>query len=202
VTEPPAIDNLDRIVDQWAKEMPELDTRPMAAIGRLLRTSRIVERQVESELARFGLNHSEFNVLCALRRAGHPYQLSPADLSRSLLLSSGGLTKRIDRLEHAGLVIRSPDPEDGRGLLVSLTEAGNEKLEVAIVAQVGTEERALAALGPGQRDQLAALLKALLLSYGDRGQARLGRAYRLERRMPATGQAAKGDASPPVSPGS
>jgi DNA-binding MarR family transcriptional regulator len=175
-------DNLDRIVAQWAEEKPELDTRSMATVGRLLRTSRIVEREVERELARFGLNQSEFNVLAALRRSGEPYQLSPAELSSMLLLTSGGLTKRIDRLTQAGFVMRAPDPEDGRGLLVGLTTMGNEILEVSLEAHVRNEERALAALDLEQRNQLDALLRTLLLAYGDRGQDHVGRAFRRERR--------------------
>jgi DNA-binding MarR family transcriptional regulator len=177
-------DNLDRIVAQWAREMPELDTRSMATIGRILRVSRFLEREVDRELARFGLNQSEFNVLAALRRAGEPYQLAPAELSRTLMLSSGGLTKRVDRLQHAGLVHRSPDPEDGRGLLVGLTTAGNEMLIVSLTAHLQNEERALAPLSQEQQEQLAGLLRVLLLAYGDGNQNHRGRAYRRERRIP------------------
>jgi DNA-binding MarR family transcriptional regulator len=185
MTDPEVGDNLDRIVAQWAEEKPELDTRSMATVGRLLRTSRIVEREVERELARFGLNQSEFNVLAALRRSGQPYQLSPAELSSMLLLSSGGLTKRVDRLHRAGFVMRAPDPEDGRGLLVGLTTVGNEILEVSLDAHIKNEERALAALDLDQRDALDKLLRTLLVAYGDRGQAHLGRAFRRERRKSA-----------------
>jgi len=187
MTDPEGGDNLDRIVAQWAEEKPELDTRSMATVGRLLRTSRIVEREVERELARFGLNQSEFNVLAALRRSGEPYQLSPAELSSMLLLTSGGLTKRIDRLTQAGFVMRAPDPEDGRGLLVGLTTIGNEILEVSLEAHVRNEEQALAALDLDQRTQLDALLRTLLLAYGDRGQGHVGRAFRRERRRLAGG---------------
>jgi DNA-binding MarR family transcriptional regulator len=178
-------DNLDRIVAQWAAEKPELNTSSMATVGRLLRAGRIVEREVERELARFGLNQSEFNVLAALRRSGEPYQLSPAELSSMLLLSSGGLTKRIDRLHQAGFVMRAPDPEDGRGLLVGLTTVGNEILEVSLAAHVKNEERALAALDLDQRAELDKILRTLLLAYGDGGYAHVGRAFRRERRKRA-----------------
>lgn len=179
-------DIVDRIVAQWAKERPDLDTRAMATIGRLQRVARYVDREVERELARFGLNLNEFNVLAALRRSGEPYQLSPAELSRTLLLTSGGMTKRIESLRRAGLVTRVPDPEDGRGLLVGLTEEGNATLGQALEAHVQNEERALAALDPDERDQLASLLRTLLISYGDDTHGHRDRTYRLERRRAPT----------------
>ncbi|MGH3428853.1 MAG: MarR family winged helix-turn-helix transcriptional regulator [Mycobacteriales bacterium] len=175
-------DIVDRIVEQWAGERPDLDTRAMATIGRVQRVARYLDREIERELARFGVNLNEFNVLAALRRSGAPYQLAPAELSRMLLLTSGGLTKRIDRLHHAGLVTRVPDPEDGRGLLVGLTERGNGLLTEAMTAHIQNENKALAALTPEESDQLAALLRTLLLSYGDGSQHHRDRNYRLERR--------------------
>jgi DNA-binding MarR family transcriptional regulator len=182
MADPGARDIVDRIVEQWARERPELDTRAMATVGRLQRVARYLDREVERELARFGVNLNEFNVLAALRRSGAPYQLAPAELSRTLLLTSGGLTKRIDRLHRAGLVMRTPDPEDGRGLLVGLTERGNELLTEALNAHVRNEDRALGALTSDERDRLACLLRTLLLSYGDRAQHHRDRNYRLERR--------------------
>lgn len=180
--DPNARDIVDRIVEQWAREQPTLDTRAIATIGRLQRVARYIDRQVERELARFGVNLNEFNVLAALRRSGAPYELAPAELSRTLLLTSGGLTKRVDRLHRAGLVKRTPDPEDGRGLLVSLTERGNETLNQAMTAHIRNEDKALAALTPEEGDQLAGLLRTLLLSYGDGAQHHRDRNYRLERR--------------------
>ena len=180
-------DNVDRIVAQWARELPDLDTRPMATIGRLQRVTRFVDREVERELARYGLNLNEFNVLAALRRAGKPYVLSPAELSRTLLLTSGGLTKRIESLRRAGFVSRVPDPEDGRGLLVGLTTEGADVLSEAMSAHIQNEDRALAALTEEQRDQLTSLLRTLLLSYGDGTRGHRDRAYRLERRKTEAG---------------
>jgi DNA-binding MarR family transcriptional regulator len=184
-----ARDIVDRIVEQWARERPELDTRAMATIGRLQRVARYLDREIERELARFGVNLNEFNVLAALRRAGAPYQLSPAELSRTLLLTSGGLTKRIDRLHRVGLVTRVPDPEDGRGLLVGLTEPGNRMLTEAMTAHIQNENKALAALTHEEGDQLAALLRTLLLSYGDGVQHHRDRNYRLERRRSESARA-------------
>lgn len=177
-----ARDIVDRIIEQWARERPELDTRAMATVGRLQRVARYLDREVERELARFGVNLNEFNVLAALRRSGAPYQLAPAELSRTLLLTSGGLTKRIDRLHRAGLVTRTPDPEDGRGLLVGLTERGNDLLTEALAAHLKNETRALAALTSEECDRLGGLLRTLLLSYGDGMQQHRDRTYRLERR--------------------
>src|SRR5262245_37174792 len=117
-------DHMDRIAADWARELPELDTRAVAVIGRLQRASRLLEREIDKELAGFGLTVAEFNALCALRRAGPPYRLSPKRLSEALLYSSGGLTKLLERLEARGMITRDADPNDGRGVLVSLTPDG------------------------------------------------------------------------------
>src|SRR5712691_10825370 len=117
-------DHVDWIIEAWAQEMQGADTSAMAVVGRLLRASRHLEREIERQLALFDLNITEFNILAALRRAGAPYRLAPVDLSRSLLLTSGGLTKRVDRLELEGLIERSPDLGDRRSVLVGLTPAG------------------------------------------------------------------------------
>lgn len=176
-------DVLDRIVQQWSHELPELDTQAMATIGRLQRAARYVDARVERELARFGLNLSEFNILAALRRSGAPYRLAPAELSRTLLLTSGGLTKRIDRLQAAGIVSRAPDPDDGRGVLVALTDSGHALFRDALSAHLENEDNTLAALDREERAQLAELLRRLLVSFGDGVHSRRDRAYRIERRI-------------------
>jgi DNA-binding MarR family transcriptional regulator len=160
-----AEDHIDRIVADWVRERPELDLLPVAVVGRILRASRYLERDVERELATFGLTISEFNALSALRRSGAPYRLSPKHLSSALLLSSGGLTKLLERLEGAGLVRRQPDPEDGRGLLVVLTQAGHALQEEAFAAHLENEEELLAALNAEERATLAAALRKLLASF-------------------------------------
>jgi DNA-binding MarR family transcriptional regulator len=157
-----AEDHIDRILAEWERERPELDLLPIAVVGRILRAARYLDREVERELARFGLTISEFNALSALRRTGAPYRLSPKHLSSSLLLSSGGLTKLLERLEAPGLIVREPDPDDGRGVLVRLTDAGKALQEEAFAAHRENEAELLAALDENERADLGDLLRNLL----------------------------------------
>jgi cytochrome b561 len=160
-------DHIDWIVEEWAREMPGVDTSAMAVIGRLLRTSRHLQRRIEGRLAPYGLNMTEFNILGALRRTGSPYRLAPTELSRSLLLTSGGLTKRLDRLESHGLIERRPDPGDRRSVLVGLTPAGQALIEDAIGAHLSNEAQLVAPLSTAQQDALTAILRTLLVAFDD-----------------------------------
>jgi DNA-binding MarR family transcriptional regulator len=171
----PGEDHVDRIVREWGEEYPSLDTEAMALIGRILRIARYLERDVELELARFGLSISEFNALSALRRRGEPHALSPTELSRGLMLSSGGVTKLIERLEARGLVVRTPDATDGRSVAVALTPAGRELQEAAIDAHVVNENELLGPLEPDVRDELTHILRTLLVAFeGNAGRMRPG----------------------------
>jgi DNA-binding MarR family transcriptional regulator len=168
-------DHVDRIVHEWANEYPGLDTEAMAVIGRILRIARYLERDVELELDRFGLSISEFNALSALRRRGAPHALSPTELSRGLMLSSGGLSKLVERLEARGLVVRTPDATDGRGVAVALTTAGRELQEAAIEAHVANENELLGPLDPDAREELTRILRTLLVAFeGNAGRMRPG----------------------------
>ena len=122
-------DHVDHLLAQWHAEMPDLDPSPMAVIARVSRLGRIFDRRVEELYAKYGLNQSQFGVLAALRRAGPPYCLSPTELYNSLLISSGAMTNRLERLAAAGYIDRIPDPEDGRSILVALTPAGKQLIE-------------------------------------------------------------------------
>ena len=117
-------DHVDFIQAQWAQEKPDLDTSPMGVVGRISRISRHLDQLLQKNYAQFGLNGGEFDVLAALRRSGHPYQLTPTQLFNSLMLSSGAMTNRLDRLEDEGLIKRAPNPKDRRGILVTLTGQG------------------------------------------------------------------------------
>ena len=176
VTPPlPDEDHVDRIIREWAQEYPSLDTEAMAVIGRILRIARYLERDVELELGRFGLSISEFNALSALRRHGEPHALSPTELSRGLMLSSGGLSKLVERLEARGLVVRTPDQTDGRGVVVALTPAGRELQEAAIEAHVANENELLGPLDTDARDEVNRLLRTLLIAFeGNAGRMRPG----------------------------
>jgi DNA-binding MarR family transcriptional regulator len=153
-------DGVDGIVEQWARERPELDTTAMAVFGRIYRLARLSGDAVEREYAAFGLGRSEFDVLATLRRSGRP--LSPGRLAAAMMLSSGGTTARLDRLERAGLVQRSPDPDDRRGVLVSLTDRGAELVDGAVAAGLRRQQELLAHLSPTEQDRLSALLRSVL----------------------------------------
>lgn len=158
-------DHVDRIIAEWAEEQPGLDTDAIALIGRLMRSSRLLQLEVERSLDTFGLTINEFNTLNALRRSGPPHRLSPKQVGVSLLFSSGGLTKLLERLESRGLVAREPDPDDGRGVLVSLTPAGKSLQEEAMAAHQVNEEQLLQPLTADQRRRLNSILRDLLIAF-------------------------------------
>jgi DNA-binding MarR family transcriptional regulator len=156
------VDDVDRIVGQWAQERPELQTDAMAVFGRIYRLARIVGDQQERVYSVLGINRGEFDVLATLRRAGEPFQLSPKALSASLMLTTGGMTGRLARLERAGLVTRSPDPADRRGLVITLTLRGREIIDEAVVAGLDAQREVLERLPETSRRRLSTLLRDLL----------------------------------------
>ncbi|MGI5177331.1 MarR family winged helix-turn-helix transcriptional regulator [Dactylosporangium sp. CA-152071] len=155
-------DDVDRIVEQWARERPDLETEAMAAFGRVYRLAKIVGDRQERVYGALGLNRGEFDVLATLRRSGEPFQLSPKALTSSLMLTSGGMTGRLDRLERAGLVARSPDPADRRGLVVTLTGAGRVLVDEAVAVGLAEQREVFERLPEPRRRQLSALLRELL----------------------------------------
>lgn len=155
-------DHVDALTDQWAQERPELDTRGLAISARVVRFQRHLERHIREVLARFDLHEGEANVLAALRRAAAPYQLTPSELSRSLLLSSGAMTNRLDRLEARGLLVRVPDPDDGRRVRVRLTAAGREVVDAAMDASTAAVAEQLGFLAEEERQALEDLLRRVL----------------------------------------
>jgi len=155
-------DQVDRIVEQWARERPDLDTTAMAVFGRIFRLARLGGDEVEQVYGRFGIGRPEFDVLATLRRSGPPYALSPGALAASMMISSGGTTARLDRLERGGLVRRSPDPHDRRALLVELTDRGRALVDDAVAAGLQRQQELLALLPPRKQAQLTALLRDLL----------------------------------------
>jgi DNA-binding MarR family transcriptional regulator len=157
-----ATDDVDVIVEQWRRERTGMRPEPMAVFGRIYRIARLVGDRQEKVYAGWGIGRGEFDVLAALRRSGAPYTLAPKALAASLMLTSGGMTGRLDRLERAGLVRRAPDPADRRALRVSLTAAGRRVAEESAEAGLEVQRRILDALPPADRDRLASLLRALL----------------------------------------
>ncbi len=158
-------DHVDDILTQWARERPDLDAAPMGVVGRLSRLTRHMERALEDVYAAYDLSGWGFDVLASLRRAGPLYCLTPTALYNATMVSSGAMTHRLDRLEHAGLIERLPDPHDRRGSLVSLTSRGREVVDAAVAAHIADEDRLLAPLTTEERDMLARLLRTLLVSF-------------------------------------
>jgi DNA-binding MarR family transcriptional regulator len=158
-----AQDHIDRILAQWRRERPELDTTALGLIGRLMRTAILAEEVLVDPLRERGLEAGWFDVLAALRRAGPPYQLNPTRLMETVMLSSGGMTKRLDRLEQAGLVKRAPDPQDRRGTLVGLTARGMRAADRTVAEHIANEERLLEPLDEDEVQALDELLRKLLV---------------------------------------
>jgi DNA-binding MarR family transcriptional regulator len=158
-------DEVDEIVARWQSERPDLDVSPLQVLSRVSRLARHLDRARRAAVAAHGLETWEFDVLSALRRQGPPYQLSPGALLRATLVTSGTMTNRIDRLTAKRLVSRRPDPQDKRGVLVQLTEAGLRTVDNAFAELLAGEEALLTGLSPEQQDQLAGLLRTLLIPF-------------------------------------
>lgn len=155
-------DGVDRILGQWATQRPDLDTEAMGIFGRIFRLARAGGDATAAAYARSDLTRGDFDVLATLRRSGTDRPLSPSALSATLMLTSGGMTQRIDRLERAGLVRRSPDPADRRALRVSLTERGAQVVDRAVEDGLAAEQRLLAGIPPERRRDVDAMLRELL----------------------------------------
>lgn len=157
------MNRVKQAITQWRREKPTLDLLPMEVIGSLGHAARLITRtHLEPFFQSHGLQQGEFDVLATLRRAGAPYALCPTDLFEALMISSGGMTNRLDRLEKADLIVRSPNPQDRRGTLVSLTEQGLELMDRIIPLHVENQARAIAALSRAEQEQLRDLLGKLI----------------------------------------
>jgi DNA-binding MarR family transcriptional regulator len=157
------MDRAELAVAQWAKEMPEWDLLPMEVVGRLSEASLLMTRiRLEPLFAKFELQSGEFDVLATLRRSGAPYALTPTQLYDATMISSGGMTNRLDRLERAALIERQPNPDDRRGVLVGLTAKGIELMARVVPAHLENERNALQALTPQEQKTLNTLLAKLI----------------------------------------
>ncbi len=161
----PAHDEVDRIVDAWVRERPDLDFSPLQALSRVGRLAKHLDRARRAASTASDLESWEFDVLSALRRAGAPYQLSPKSLLQQTLVSSGTMTNRIDRLVMRSLVERRTDPNDGRGILVTMTASGRERVDTAISTLLVAENKLLDGLSAADQERLAALLRKLSLDF-------------------------------------
>jgi DNA-binding MarR family transcriptional regulator len=161
----PAHDEVDRIVDAWLRERPDLDFAPLQVLSRVGRLAKHLDRARRTAFTASELESWEFDVLSALRRAGKPYELSPKALLQQTLVSSGTMTNRIDRLVERSLVERRTDPNDGRGILVTMTPDGQARVDTAISRLLESEGELLDALSPSDQERLAALLRKLSLDF-------------------------------------
>ena len=155
-------DDVDRIVDAWRRERPDLDVAPLHILSRVSRLARHLDRDRGSAFAEHGLEGWEFDVLSALRRAGPPYQLSPGALVTQTQVTSGTMTNRVDRLAARGLVGRGPDPNDRRGVKVTLTARGRTVVDSAMADLLVRERLLLDRLPLMEQDHLTDLLRRLL----------------------------------------
>jgi DNA-binding MarR family transcriptional regulator len=158
------MDAVDAIIEQWRRERPDLDSSPIGVVGRLSRVSRAVEARLEPVYRAHGLEPGWHDVLATLRRQGPPFQMRPTDLTSTMMLTSSGTTKRLDKLEAAALIARAPDPKDRRGTLIALTEKGLALIDAVTPDHLANEAELLSALTASEQAQLADLLRKLNLA--------------------------------------
>ena len=155
-------DEVDRLIEAWRRERPDLDVAPMEVLSRVSRLARHLDRARSQAFETHGLESWEFDVLAALRRAGKPYQLSPGRLLKETLVTSGTMTNRVDRLAARGLVERLPDPADRRGVLVQLTDTGRDSVDAAMADLLAHERRLLGSISERDQAKIARVLRELV----------------------------------------
>ncbi|MBM7504554.1 MarR family winged helix-turn-helix transcriptional regulator [Agromyces aurantiacus] len=160
-----AQDHVARIMAEWRRERPDLDVSPQGVIGRLHRLANALTEELVAVYGRFGLSEGEFDVLATLRRAGAPYERTPGDLAASTMVTSGAMTKRIDRLEQRGLVTRRVSDTDGRGRVIALTSAGRELIDEVMTAHMANEHRLLEAVDQADRIALERAITRWLAAF-------------------------------------
>lgn len=160
-------DHVKHVLEQWRREAPQLDRSAMGVVGRISRLAQLIQPELETVFEAHGVNGGEFDVLATLRRSGRPYRLTPTALSKSLMVTSGGMTKRLGALERRGLICREPDPDDRRSTIVALTGAGKRLVDAILPEHVANQRRLVSGLRKSEQAELARLLAALAVSLGD-----------------------------------
>ncbi|BDI28675.1 MarR family transcriptional regulator [Capsulimonas corticalis] len=158
------IDKVDEILAQWRREQPELNTETIAVVGRILLSAEMLKARIQPVFESYGVSFGGGDVLASLRRNGPPYELSPTQLYRELMLTSGTMTNRLDRLERDGFIIRRPNPDDRRSALVCMTPKGLATINTIMHEHMENEQDLLHALSAEDQQQLAGLLSRLILS--------------------------------------
>lgn len=154
-------DHVDRALTQWSLEMPDIETNGADVLSRAQRLVLESRERIDANLAHHGLDAGEFDVLSVLRRSGSPFAMRPTEIYTALLISSGGLTARLDKLEEAGLIRRKPSEKDGRSIIVELTPAGRKKIETAFRDEMDIENKMVESLSDSERNELVRLLRKL-----------------------------------------
>src|SRR5688572_26509124 len=160
------IDAVDGVIAQWDAVRPDLDSSPVGVIGRVSRLSRLVDRRLGENFARFGIENWMYDVMATLRRSGEPYELTAGDLVRQTMVTTGAITNRIDRLVERGRVERT-GAEDRRKVIVRLTDRGRALVDDVVGHHLDTERAILSTLSSRQQADLTTLLRALLVGLGD-----------------------------------
>jgi DNA-binding MarR family transcriptional regulator len=155
-------DRTEQIVEQWRAERPDLDLEVMADVARILRAAGMISARIDALAAEYGVDRGQGDVLFALRRSGTPYRLSPSRLSEQLLVTTGTMTNRLDRLEARGLIRRLPNPDDRRGLVVELSPEALRLVDEAVTRHVAAEAEMLAPLSTREREALRRIMRKLL----------------------------------------
>jgi DNA-binding MarR family transcriptional regulator len=167
VKRPVLEDSVDRLVAQWRRERPDADVSPLEVLSRVGRLARHLDLARRAAFSAHGLEQWSFDVLAALRRSGHPYELAPRELIELNLVTSGAMTNRVDRLEDQGLVSRRPDEDDRRSVLVRLTPSGTDRVDACLSELLLHERQILAALSAPEQEALAGLLRRLLAPFDE-----------------------------------
>ena len=161
-------DRVDSIIREWHERRPKLDFSPLEVVARVIRVSHFLQARLDGIAEAYGLSHTgDLDVLTDLDRAGPPHQRTPSELAETLLLTTGGMTVRLNRLQRAGLIERLPNPLDGRGVLVRLTPMGKELADDALITLLDTQAASLGMLQASEQADLADLLRTLLRGLGD-----------------------------------
>lgn len=160
------MDHVDKIQAQWKQELPEVDLAAQSVIARIHRLAQHLTEEITAVYKQYGLTEGEFDILCAIRREGEPFEIRPADIAKTTMVTTGGTSKRLDKLEQAGLVERVPNNTgDGRSKLVRLTPEGKARIEEAFIAHLENERRLIEDLGVEDRDTMERLLKQWLAGF-------------------------------------
>ena len=158
-------DVADMGIAMWLRERPDIDCSGKAITGRILRLAEIFMVAMDQNMARFGVRYSQYAIVGTLRAAGKPYRMSPSELQARLMITSGGLSNLLKRVEKQGFIRRLNDPIDGRGVIVELTPGGFELSEGAMAAQADVERALVSALPAKDQRIMADLLRRLVLAH-------------------------------------